>query len=100
MRIAVKLLAPLGSLPLLAVLSEGFVSAQTDLRKTILEKLTARVAKLESACAEDIQKYCSTVTPGEGRMIYCMQAHEDKISTKCAFELGEAEQVCNPRPTL
>ena len=23
-------------------------------------------------------------------MIYCMQAHEDKISVKCAFELGEA----------
>jgi Golgi apparatus protein 1 len=30
------------------------------------------------------------VTPGEGRMIYCMEAHEDKISIKCAFELGEA----------
>ena len=23
-------------------------------------------------------------------MIYCMQAHEDKISIRCAFELGEA----------
>jgi hypothetical protein len=23
-------------------------------------------------------------------MIHCMQAHEDKISTKCAFELGDA----------
>ena len=68
----------------------GPVSAQTDLGKTILEKLTAKVAKLESACAKDIKKYCSTVTPGEGRMIYCMQAHEDKISVKCAFELGEA----------
>ena len=22
-------------------------------------------------------------------MIYCMQAHEDKISPKCAYELGE-----------
>jgi len=63
---------------------------QTDLGKTILEKLTARVAKLESACAKDIKKYCRTVTPGEGRMIYCMEAHEDKISTKCAFELGDA----------
>jgi Golgi apparatus protein 1 len=90
MRIAVKLLATLGSLPLLVVLSVGSVSAQADLGKTIMEKLTARVTKLDSACAEDIQKYCSTVTPGEGRMIYCMEAHEDKISTKCAFELGEA----------
>ena len=90
MKITMKFLARLGLLPLLAYLSVGSVSAQTDLGKTILEKLTARVAKLESACAKDIKKYCSTVTPGEGRMIYCMQAHEDKISAKCAFELGEA----------
>ena len=56
----------------------------------VLEKLTAKAAKLESACASDIKKYCTTVTPGEGRMIYCMQAHEDKISPKCAFELEDA----------
>ena len=89
MKITLKLLAKLGLLPLLAILSVGSVSAQTDIGKTILEKLTARVTKLESACGKDITKYCRTVTPGEGRMIYCMQAHEDKISTKCAFELGE-----------
>ena len=90
MKITVKSLARLGLLPLLAILSAGPVSAQADLGKTVLEKLTARVAKLESACAKDIKKYCKTVTPGEGRMIYCMQAHEDKISVNCTFELGEA----------
>ena len=47
MKITVKLLAKLGLLPLLAILSVGSVSAQTDLGKTIMEKLTARVAKLE-----------------------------------------------------
>jgi hypothetical protein len=90
MKTKTRLLATLGPLLLLAI-STGPVSAQTDLGKTILERLTARVAKLESACAKDIKKYCGTVTPGEGRMIYCMQAHEDKISPKCAFELGDAE---------
>jgi Golgi apparatus protein 1 len=89
MTITVKLPARLGLLPLVAVLSVSSVSAQTDIGKTVLEKLTAKVARLESACAKDIKKYCRTVTPGEGRMIYCMQAHEDKISIKCAFELGE-----------
>src|SRR6185503_14271899 len=90
MKITVKLPAKLGLLSLLVILFAGSVSAQTDIGKTVLEKLTAKVAKLESACAKDIKKYCKTVTPGEGRMIYCMQAHEDKISIKCAFELGEA----------
>jgi Cysteine rich repeat len=89
MKITMCLLAKLGLLPLLAILSVDSVSAQTDVGKAILEKLTAKVAKLESACAKDIKKYCGTVTPGEGRMIYCMQAHEDKISPKCAFELGD-----------
>jgi len=90
MKIIVKSLAKLGWLPLLSILWAGSVSAQADLGKAILDKLTARVAKLESACANDIKKYCKTVTPGEGRLIYCMQAHEDKISVKCTFELGEA----------
>jgi Cysteine rich repeat len=92
MKITEKLLVTLGLLPLLAILSVGSVSAQADLGKTIQEKLKARVAKFESACARDIKKYCRTVTPGEGRIIYCMEAHEDKISAKCAFELEDAAE--------
>jgi hypothetical protein len=88
MKFTMRLLANVG-VTLLAILSISSVSAQSNVGKTILEKLTAKVSKLESACAKDIKKYCRTVTPGEGRMIYCMQAHEDKISPKCAFELGD-----------
>jgi len=89
MTIKTHLLARLAVLPLLIILSAGSASAQTNLGKTIVEKLAAKITKLENACASDIKKYCKDVTPGEGRMVYCMQAHEDKISPKCAFELGE-----------
>jgi Golgi apparatus protein 1 len=90
MNITMKSLAKLGFLPALVFLSVGPASAQSNIGKAILEKVTARIEKLESACAKDIKKYCRTVTPGEGRMIYCMEAQEDKISAKCAFELGDA----------
>lgn len=90
MKKAMHLLAGLVFLPLLAVLSVGSASAQTDIAKAIQAKLAAEAAKLEKSCADDIKKYCSDVTPGEGRMIYCMQAHEDKISPKCAFDLEDA----------
>ena len=90
MKNAMHLLARFGFLALLAVLSAGSASAQADITKAIQEKLFAETAKLEKSCADDIKKYCSTVTPGEGRMIYCMQAHEDKISPKCAYDLEEA----------
>jgi Cysteine rich repeat len=89
MKIAVHFLAKVGLLTLLAIPCAGSASAQSEVGKTILTKLTAKIAKLESACARDIKRYCRTVTPGEGRMIYCMQAHEDKISPQCAYELGE-----------
>ena len=91
MKITTHLPAKLGFLPFLFALSIGSVAAQTtDIAKTLQQKLTARVAKLESACASDIKKYCKTVTPGEGRLIYCMQAHEDKISARCAYELEDS----------
>jgi hypothetical protein len=90
MKKSMQLLATLGLWALPVILSIGAASAQTDIGKAIQEKLAAEAAKLESSCADDIKKYCSDVTPGEGRMIYCMQAHEDKISPKCAFDLEEA----------
>ena len=72
MKTVSHLLAGLAALPLLVALSFGSVSAQSNLGKTIVEKLSAKVTALEKACAGDIKKYCRTVTPGEGRMIYCM----------------------------
>jgi hypothetical protein len=90
MKNPMHLLAGLALLPLLGVLSIGSASAQTDIAKAIQTKLAAEAAKLENSCADDIKKYCSDVTPGEGRMIYCMHAHEDKISPKCAYDLEEA----------
>jgi Cysteine rich repeat len=40
---------------------------------------------LIDACEGDLQKYCSQVTPGEGRLLHCMAAHEDKISGQCEY---------------
>jgi hypothetical protein len=90
MKSPMHLLAKFGLLALLAVSSTGSALAQADISKAIQEKLNAEAAKLEKSCADDIKKYCSDVTPGEGRMLYCMHAHEDKISPKCAYDLEEA----------
>ena len=90
MKIAPCLLAMAVLVPS-SVTGSRFASGQTDTMSTILEKLTARIQKLENSCGDDIKKFCSGVTPGGGHIIYCMEAYEDKISPKCAFELDEAE---------
>jgi hypothetical protein len=78
---------------LLGMVITRSASSQAELGKTVVEKLAIEISKLGRACTKDIKTYCKTVTPGEGRIIYCMQAHEDKITAKCAYQLGETASV-------
>lgn len=48
------------------------------------------VDTVEKGCAMEIEKFCSQVTPGDGRMLACFFAHEDKISSQCQFALYNA----------
>jgi hypothetical protein len=42
-----------------------------------------------AACQPEIENYCSQVTLGEGRLLACFYAHEDKISGRCQYALYE-----------
>jgi hypothetical protein len=66
--------------------------AQTKLQSKIEDRVTTAVKKVEAACGEDLRKFCSTVTPGEGRVLLCLEAHEDKISSKCDVALYNASR--------
>ena len=35
-------------------------------------------------------EYCSSVTPGQGRLVLCAKAHEDKLSTACISAINRA----------
>jgi hypothetical protein len=68
----------------------GPAAAQSGAR--IKERLQAAVGKVQAACGDDVRRYCSEVTPGEARLLLCMQAHEDKISPTCDRALFEASR--------
>jgi hypothetical protein len=70
----------------------GNAQAQTAVAEKVRERLANAVQKLQTECAADLTKFCSAVTPGEGRLIFCMMAHEDKISTKCDYALYNASR--------
>ena len=48
------------------------------------------VEHLIVACESDLENYCSQVTPGNGRILHCMAAHEDKISGQCEYAFYQA----------
>ena len=71
---------------------EPTANAQTAVARKVEARLEVAVKKIEAACGNDLKKYCSTVTPGEGRLLLCMMAHEDKLGTKCDYALFEASR--------
>jgi hypothetical protein len=45
---------------------------------------------VQKGCVVEIEKYCSQVTLGEGRLLACFYAHEDKLSGQCQYALYSA----------
>jgi hypothetical protein len=58
----------------------------------IRARVSAAVEAIEQSCTDDIKAFCGTVTRGEGRVLLCMQAHEDKLSRRCEFALYRASR--------
>lgn len=48
------------------------------------------VETVETGCATEISTFCSQVSPGEGRLLACFYAHEDKLSGQCQYALYSA----------
>jgi len=62
MKIAPCLLAMAVLVPASVTVS-SLAFGQTDTMSTILQKLSARIQKLENSCSDDITKFCTGVTP-------------------------------------
>jgi len=55
----------------------------------------------QKPCADEIEKYCNDVRPGEGRIVQCLQDHDSELSTVCREKIKvvlqkveEAKQAC------
>jgi hypothetical protein len=48
------------------------------------------IETVANGCKTEIESYCKDVTPGEGRILACLYAHQDKLSGKCEYALYDA----------
>jgi len=48
-----------------------------------LERAVAALTYVANECRDDLRAYCSSIKPGEGRLITCMDKNKDKISERC-----------------
>jgi Golgi apparatus protein 1 len=66
--------------------------AQDTISARIEARLAAASEKIKNGCNLDLQKFCGSVTPGEGRLMLCIMAHEDKLNAKCDYTLYQASR--------
>jgi hypothetical protein len=48
------------------------------------------IESVATGCEKELTSFCSQVTPGDGRVLACLYAHGDKISSSCEFALYDA----------
>jgi hypothetical protein len=66
----------------------GQVFAQA--KGPVEEMAQGLIDSVKSGCDKEIKAYCNDVKPGEGRVLACLYAHEDKLSGKCEYALYDA----------
>jgi len=48
------------------------------------------VETVATGCQKELETFCKDVTPGEGRVLACLYAFGDKLSSKCEYALYDA----------
>jgi len=48
------------------------------------------VQTVVNGCQKELETYCKDVTPGQGRVLACLYARNDKLSGKCEYALYDA----------
>ena len=46
--------------------------------------------QVKEGCKAELESHCKDVTPGEGRLLACLYAYEDKLSSRCDYALYDA----------
>ena len=54
-----------------------------------LERAVAALTYVANECDDDLEKFCSSVQPGEGRLLQCLEKNEKKVSDRCKSALKD-----------
>jgi hypothetical protein len=72
-------IAPVGVALTMCVLTSPAGAAQPSLADQV-----------KDGCKTELGSFCKDVTPGEGRLLACLYAFEDKLSSRCDYALYDA----------
>jgi hypothetical protein len=56
--------------------------------------------KIKQACGDDVKRFCEGVTPGEGRIVQCLEEHAKDLSQDCSKILEKRAQKKGAGPKV
>lgn len=56
-----------------------------------LERFVATLSYVATECDEDLDKFCTKVAAGEGRLLKCLDENSSKISSRCTQALKNVD---------
>ena len=59
------------------------------MKKDPMKRAESAIQTFVEGCATELKTYCAAVKPGESRIVACLYAHSDKISSRCEFAFYE-----------
>jgi hypothetical protein len=48
-----------------------------------LERAVAALSYVANECDADLEKFCASIKPGEGRLLECIEKHDKEVSGRC-----------------
>ena len=54
-----------------------------------LERAVAALSYVANECNEDLDKYCSAIAPGEGRLLKCLEKKSKQLTKRCKQALKD-----------
>ena len=77
-------------LAVVVLLSLSLVQASFAANDPLNNELQAALDTFSEGCQQELTTFCKDVTPGEGRIIACLYAFQDKVSPSCEYALYDS----------
>ncbi|MEW6518661.1 MAG: cysteine rich repeat-containing protein [Thermodesulfobacteriota bacterium] len=76
---------------ILTALATIFLAAPAFAAEDPLQKgLQGALDTFSEGCRQELTTFCKDVTPGEGRILACLYAFQDKLSPRCEYALYDS----------
>jgi hypothetical protein len=74
----------------LAALMVAALSSPALAGDPLLKGVQGALDTFSQGCQKELTTYCKEVTPGEGRVLACLFAFQDKLSPRCEYALYDS----------